>query len=713
MTEVPQIPTVVPADVPVEGVPALFSIPPGRERDPIAYAEALATVIRAAGKGEIKSTDAHRLKDLLNGACEDLCGIGIAQAQQAHSNPIAHCRNILAMTELELTALKEAIRRVDELRLTTAEKSRWIGMIDDVLDLQRQARKDPAKCWLYCFRNDDPHHVGEVLDPQWFHVRWFDIWNDPDPEAQNSHIEAPVGHGKSSCVRAQMAWEVGDQPNLRVLYITDEKEKAKRTVQVLHRTLKSDRYRALFPDVRVIGRAEQAEQSSYRLTITRPNWESREPTFEAAGISSGVQGNRYDRIRGDDVCPPAVRTQPTVRRELAQTWVGVVEGRIGNAETSRIHLTGTPWHPDDTLGVVKRAIEKGQLQGWVSHVDEFRIKDDAYGKAIPLWPKRYNQDFLENRKVRDGSLYDFKYRLIPATTTQRIVKRVWFYNSVRDDPLTTAEDREKLDTIAQAERWLSIDPAGTAGKGGSDSGIVEIALTPRGVACVTNCWKLHEGIVAVTDKVVDLVLTAVPKYAGVHWEAAGAWKATMPAVLEGMVRRLKEANYDTKSLQVITTDTNIGNATGRTQMSKIARLQQCAGFFEGGVVRFAGRRVRYRPGASAMRAAVGQSDTALAVLPGGDMERLTQDILNATEGNFADWVDAVTQWLLRNRHRIYTLADKPVAPAQTGAVPRWRSALAAAHQTETEELIRRLTEPEAPFAEEQEFLVGMGRRAVA
>lgn len=623
-------------------LPPLFEIPEDKYEDPLAYAAARDQVTRALGRREVGTNDATRYGKYLANTCEERTGLTLKEARRLTGDVIARLRNIMEEGEKGLNELIGAIRRLDDLRASPAEKSKWIDTLTRLIAVQRECADDPMKMWMYLVRNDDPSKLGQAIEPERFHTRFFELWLDP--AKPNSLTEAPVGHGKSTWLRALMIWRVAKKPNLRCLYITDAMDKAAKTVVSIKAVMRSTLFHALYPGIRVLGREEKEADTSFRFTVTRPNWASRDPTFEAGAIFSELQGNRYDVIYGDDFVPPDVKDHPSTCKRINDRWLNVIEGRMSEPASTIFTIVGMSWSDNDTLAIIAKDVERGHRPNWSAAIDEFRIKDDERGIAIPLWPGKFGVTFLESEKLR-GRTYDYKFRLNPSLVTDRIVRRVRYYNSIRESPDTTDQDRAQLDILDRSERWLSIDAAFTDSKTSSDTGIIEPVLTPRQVVCITACWYLHVPIGAVMEWIRDRVLSQTTNpYAGLQFEAYCGANASIPILIEGLIGELKAKGYDTERLTIALNTPGEGAKTWMGR-NKTARLRDCSGLLENGFVYLAGRR-------HIDRTLARFKDTgSLGPIPGTDIAKLAAEILNY-DPKRSDGVDALTQWLTRNRHRI-------------------------------------------------------------
>uniref|UniRef100_A0A6H1ZGY0 Putative terminase n=1 Tax=viral metagenome TaxID=1070528 RepID=A0A6H1ZGY0_9ZZZZ len=667
---------------------SVYQIPSDKLADCDAYLTAAAAVQNAVGRGAIKPIDAQRHMAMLAENCLSFTGTALKDVAREKIDPITRFAGLMESGAAELLQVEAAIRRIDDLRASEALKKNWNGLIRRTIALQKLAREDGAKFAVYVDRNDEPDRTEDVLLMEWFHVYWFGIWEDPEHPC--NLIEAPVGHGKSKLKRLHRCWRIGNHPEARCLYLTDETSKARKTIQVMRKVIRSERFVAVFPGVRVLGRNDDSENSSLRFTVIRRNWASREPTVEGAAITSRIQGNRYDEIDADDFVPPDARDYESVRRDVNHRWESVVMARRANPK-ARVNIIGTPWHIDDTYARIEKQAEQGRKGDWRVEIEPFRIRDDSDGVAIALWSK-WPSAFLEGRKIA-GRDYDFNYRLQPASESTRIVKRVMFYSA--EPGLNEPNGLRLVEQIAQAERWLSVDPAGTSGEKSSNTGVVEIAISPAGYVFVTDCWLYRTNITEVITRLGDLVLARMDvPYEGVHWEAQGGIKVGMPAVLSEFRRYLTERGYDAESLKLVTTGTRVGGEV--RNRSKIVRLKNCASLIEHGLVRFAGVRTENRlmPMGHPRR-------FYYDARPNSSIGRLVQNIKDFDGVHSTDAVDALTQWILHNQGRI----RNPFAPAAEAAPTLEEPTGLTALFRQQLKLLEKTEKPTAG-AEENRFLYG-------
>lgn len=677
----------------------VFTPPSAAEvAEPRAYLRANAEILRAMSEGRIEPVQAKRMTDMIREQCEDCCGVSMAEAAREQKDPILQlieAGGLMECSEDLLRKVEEAVQHVTDVRMTAGLKKKFHELVDRIVALQRQAREDPVIGWCYYGRDSE---TGDVFHMAAVHCRFFEIWNDTD--YPNSLIMAPPGHAKSTSLRGQIVWEIGRTPELRCLILYDEKNKAKKEVLSLRQIIRSACFRAVFPDVRVLGRDERAEDSGWRFTVARRNTFSREPTVEGAGIQSRLNGAGFDRIFGDDFNPPDVADQPSLRRTIDGIFWKVISERLRNPKNARIRLICTPWHEKDTSGRIQDMASKGKAKRWRVGVDEFRIKDNDKGLAIPIWPERFTTEFYEERKEVLLHDYTMNYRLMARDTHERNVSRVAFYHSVERHPLTTRLDKALLAALRSklAERWLSIDPAATDGKASSDVGVIDAVITPKGYGYISDAWMHHYGAVEMQGWLVEQITRAISEgcpYQYIYIEAQGGIKGQASLWVDHIRKWLTQNEVpESQHPTFITEGTLFGF---RNNVGKEKRLKEAAGYLQNGWVKFAG--VRHEDPRVPKDNPRRYYQLAIHNSP---IERLAESIIAFDPNGKNDGVDAVTQWVLKNASRLQNPNAEPTAaPVER---PDTRSPLKRAYDAQHDRAEAEMEEPESGYDDEAEFM---------
>jgi len=618
---------------------ALAAIPAERLTDARFYLEQLAETTRQMRAGLMDVLEATRRRKYWSDLFEDVNGVALKDASQRLRSPIERLSDlgILEQQEAELNELDAAIRVIPGLDVV--KKKRWISLIERTKAIQRLARSCAIAMWVYVGRDSES---GDIFHMEEIQSRFFSVWNNVD--YPHSLTMAPPGHSKTTCMRGQIIYDLANDPSLRILILYDTDDKAKKEIGVLKSVMRTSFFRALYPEIRVLSRADDAEDSRRRFTVLRPNTGSREPSIEGAAITSQINGNGYDYIYVDDPCPAVAAQQPSIRELIIFKWNNEVEERLRNPARARIRMVCTPWHELDLAGHIQRQIREGAREGWLVAIDQFRIKDDADGKPISLWPQRFNSRYYAMKRLRlTPNEYARLYMLICRADEERLVSRLHFYPADEDDPMwdrihpeTAEAHRSRLEVIRKSENWLSVDPSATSGRSSTETAVTQIALTAQGYAFVVDAWFFPGNPVEMQEWIVQRIANG-----GIHrllLEAQGGMKGMVVLWREYITRRLRElsANWTGSIIEVRTQGRGGGQNIGKRQ-----RLTNVAAYLQRGFLRFPGR----------MQDNANFDRTDYVCSSRDRIQKLCSQILNFPAGA-TDGVDTITQFLIYNESRL-------------------------------------------------------------
>ena len=601
----------------------------------------------AMNNGSLDALEVGRRKKICEDDCRVLAGMPLDEATRRNRDPMTFFAGLMESGEEELRRVQEAYQHVDTLR--EEQKKKWDELIEATIELQRQAREDPAKGMVYVLRDADPSRAGKVLKLKWFHVRFFDVWNDT--AHQNNLIMAQPGSGKTTCKLYEICKEIGEAPQLRHLILGCTDNRAADLSLAIQRMLRHARYRALYPHIRVLTRMEGHKQRANQFTVCRVNELVKEHTIEAAGIDCNVNGQGYDRVHADDIVHPDAQFYPHVRRTAIMAWNRVIERRLREPAFARLSMIATLWHEDDLHGTIRSDALAGRKPTWRIAVDEFVTQDDENGDPISMWPEKFSVEYLKEYRFKDPVGYALNFKMSAAEQKRRAVSRVHWYDSTSEPSRT--RDREIRDKLTQCERWLSIDPAASAGAQSSETGAIEGLITPNGYGFISNAWYLRLEMPALLEWIVESIWhawLAKRPYAVVALEAQAAMKAAVSTWVDIIPKMLAEKRTISNGRMppgdvpmLMTPGVNIGGA-GRMNISKWNRAVEASPYAESGMIRFAGacyynhktREWYYGP------------------IPESPVARLVEMLKNFDGSNRFDAGDAWSQFVLMNKARLKT-----------------------------------------------------------
>ena len=621
----------------------VLPIPADKVTDATWYMQEIARTLAEDKAGNIKPLEAKQRLEFLKNAYKSVTGEEISDAASRHMSPVDRLSrlHLIEHTDEQLTELEEAMDTVPGLN--PKKKARWLDLIARTRTLQTRAKSKAIYNWIYIGRTSEDNEVFRMGEIQ---ARFFEVWEAPE---QHSLIMAPPAHAKTMSLTGQMLFDIKENPQVRMLLWFDTEDKASKQLKLVRRYIRCKRWKALYPHLKVSGRDED---SAKRFTIVRDNIGSREPTMEAAGTISQVNGDGYDLIYVDDPCPETVAFQETTRNAINYKFDSVVSMRFRKKELSRFRIICTPWHPEDLAGHIINGVRSGKRTGWKICVDQFRVLKDDSGKHISLWPERYDSAYYaEKERSLYANTYSRLFELKFQAETTKIIQSVKYYPCDPDDPLLLEYSekeqkwfQERLSEIFHAEQWLSIDPSATSGKHSNEQAIVQFSLTTQNRAYVRDVWFRPGNPVEMQEWIVDRIVSH-----GIHRvliEDQGPQAGQVALWVDYIYRRLREMKVKWNGSIITCKSTGKG---GGQNISKTRRLKQVAALIQNGYLRFPGTITRnFQAGGKLY----------FGVVDNANVRKLIRQLVDFPLGA-DDGVDAVSQFLIKNASRLQSNKQEP------------------------------------------------------
>ena len=207
--------------------------------------------------------------------------------------------------------------------------------------LAEVAREDPAVFCQFVLKHES---TGRPIRLAKVHEEWHDTLSAHDRVVLWTFAEG----GKTSQISVgRVLWEMGRNPNIRILILSAAAGVARRIVKALKTYIeRSPEYRAVFPHVMpdksdTTGLWRDDAFHIVRATI------SKDPTVQACGFGGQILGGRYDLIIIDDYLT-AENTYSEHLREKFHGWLkSTIESR--RTETAPLWFIGNAWHHDDAM----------------------------------------------------------------------------------------------------------------------------------------------------------------------------------------------------------------------------------------------------------------------------------------------------------------------------------------------------------------------------
>lgn len=254
--------------------------------------------------------------------------------------------------------------------------------------LAQAARQDPAVFCQFVLRNEE---TGRPIRLSSMHIDWHDVLSSHARVVIWSHTEA----GKTQQISVgRILYEIGKNPNIRILIVSDTGERAKKIVKSIKGYIESSpEFRAVFPEVVPDKSTTTGLWRSDSFNVKRTTL-AKDPTVQVVGFEGSILGARADLILIDDYLTPET-TYSDHMREKGHAWLkGVIEGR--RTKDGRLWFIGNAWHHDDAMH--RYAKERRTTSR------RYPVRDPVTGESS--WPEMWSQERidaeLENRGPIEG-----------------------------------------------------------------------------------------------------------------------------------------------------------------------------------------------------------------------------------------------------------------------------------------------------------------------
>ena len=272
-----------------------------------------------------------------------------------------------------------------------------------------------------------------------FHEEWIEAFEN------NSYLVllAPRGHGKTSIVGAYIIWKIITNPDIRILIVTVNQQKADEMMNIIKGNLESNSKL-----IEYFGDQRGGIWSSSQIKIKKASWKHKEPTLQVLGLTSSQISSHYDLIILDDIVDDKNSATEHRRRALISWYNNALMPMLEPG--GRVFDIGTKWHALDihsylsNLPIYKTLIYKAII----------KEPDDEHPDIEPevLWPERFPYyDIFKDNKLLIGL----------KTIRDKHIGRVAFAMQYQNEIIQTEDAPIKLEWIEQSkERWdeLSIPP---------------------------------------------------------------------------------------------------------------------------------------------------------------------------------------------------------------------------------------------------------------
>lgn len=294
-------------------------------------------------------------------------------------------------------------------------------------------------------------------------------------------IFAPPRSGKSEkASRRFPAYVLGKHPNWNVIACSYSSDLANRMSRDTQRIIDSDRYKEVFPEVRLNG--SNIRTVAGGAIRTAELWETLSPSgklhggsYRAAGVNGGITGQGMNIGIIDDPAKDYKTASSPTYQESVIDWFDTTFFTRADPKLNGIIIILTRWHKEDLAGQLLRMAEDGGEQWRVvsfpmeAEDDEFHeLNGKRYAlrkKGEILFPERMPQEFVDKAKQRGSLVWNALYQQRPTTKGGGLIKSSWF-GEYKELPVMkwraiygdTAQKTKEVNDFSVFEHWgLGVD----------------------------------------------------------------------------------------------------------------------------------------------------------------------------------------------------------------------------------------------------------------
>lgn len=312
--------------------------------------------------------------------------------------------------------------------------------------LERARRKAEFNERVFLDADDNP------IENNWHHEEWFELMELHKYlllPAAREHAKTEIG------VKCNALFEMGVDPNIRILIISDVSEKAEDRTRLIRLHIeRGTAYQQEFPNVKIA-----SKDGDHSFTLVRDKI-LKEPTVTSTYAGSAISGGRYDLIVCDDLVNLLKNSYtPEQRKKIHQWFYRDVMNSL--AKGGKLLMLGTPQHHDDLHADVAKDTrfhvvsypgvdEEDTGFGNLGYEERNRARGITGLDAICLWPAMHSHATHMAKKENDYDTFLSQQQLQSVPSSGLVYRR----------PLVDAafERGKRVSYNPSAAQFVSIDP---------------------------------------------------------------------------------------------------------------------------------------------------------------------------------------------------------------------------------------------------------------
>lgn len=214
-----------------------------------------------------------------------------------------------------------------------------LAALAELRELHRQRARVDAGAFAAFALKDEETGLPVRMEPA--HYEWHQLCDNH----RRVVIWGAIESGKSQQLSvARVVWELGRNPELRILVLSNTDGQAQKITGLIARYIERDAdVHSVFPELKP---AKREGWTKHTIVVARGGMQ-KDPSVQSAGIHANIMGSRIDLLVVDDILDHENSQSEHQRNDLDAWLRSTVNGRL--TRKARVIATGNPWHVQDQL----------------------------------------------------------------------------------------------------------------------------------------------------------------------------------------------------------------------------------------------------------------------------------------------------------------------------------------------------------------------------
>ena len=231
---------------------------------------------------------------------------------------------------------------------------------------------------------------------------------------------SPRGAGKSSWLCIFIAWAIGHNPGIQILYCANSEGVSISKGRLIRRIIESPKYQKVFPRIRPSRTWGDRVWEIDKKFAQVSNLES-DFTFYAVGIGGSIVSRRSHLIIGDDLIKGSGGASKVARSNVRDSlYTALLPTLIPGG---RVVIGGTRFHEKDIFGT-----DLTPEKGWEVVTHRAIVTDDD-GTEKSFWSKRFKLEDLQKLRTANPRAFQLQYQNQPPKEGEVGFSPDWFRRS--------------------------------------------------------------------------------------------------------------------------------------------------------------------------------------------------------------------------------------------------------------------------------------------